>query len=56
MSDNYSDGALGLAVGYKYTSPGGFTVDIHGGAGRNLFSKESPRVVPRIGVNIGYQF
>ena len=56
VSDNYSDGALGLAVGYKYISPGGFTVDIHGGAGRNLFSKESPRVVPRIGVNIGYQF
>lgn len=56
VSDNYSDGALGLAIGYKYTSPGGFTVDIHGGAGRNLFSDESPRVVPRVGVNIGYQF
>jgi hypothetical protein len=56
VSDNYSDGALGLAIGYKYVSPGGFTVDIHGGLGRNLFSKESPRVVPRVGVNIGYQF
>lgn len=56
VSDNYSDGALGIAIGYKYVSPGGFTVDIHGGAGRNLFSKESPRVVPRVGVNIGYQF
>tara|TARA_R110001632_G_scaffold114733_4_gene226148 strand:- start:12124 stop:12621 length:498 start_codon:yes stop_codon:yes gene_type:complete len=56
VSDNYSDGALGIAAGYKYTSPGGFTVDIHGGLGRNMFSKESPRVVPRVGVNIGFQF
>ena len=52
----YSDGALGLAVGYKYISSGGFTVDIHGGLGRNLFTDDSPRVVPRIGVNIGFQF
>lgn len=53
---DYSDGALGLAVGYKYVSSGGFTVDIHGGLGRNLFTEDSPRVVPRIGVNIGFQF
>lgn len=53
---DYSDGALGLAVGYKYISPGGFTVDVHGGLGRNLFSKDSPTIVPRIGVNIGFQF
>ena len=53
---NYSDGALGLAMGYKYVSPGGFTVDIHGGLGRNLFSDDSPTLVPRVGVNIGFQF
>ena len=29
----YSDGALGLALGYKYISSGGFTVDIYGGLG-----------------------
>lgn len=52
----YSDGALGLAVGYKYVSSGGFTVDIHGGLGRNLFADDSPRIVPRLGVNIGFQF
>lgn len=52
----FSDGALGLAVGYKYVSSGGFTVDIHGGLGRNLFTDDSPRVVPRIGVNVGFQF
>ena len=56
VSDNYSDAALGIAGGYKYTSPGGFTVDIHGGLGRNMLSKESPKIVPRVGVNIGYQF
>ncbi len=57
VSDSYTDGALGLAVGYKYVSPGGFTVDIHGGLGRNLFSKEaSPTIVPRVGVNVGWQF
>lgn len=52
----YSDGALGIAVGYKYISSGGFTVDFHGGVGRNLFTENSPRVVPRLGVNIGFQF
>ena len=53
---DYSDGALGLSIGYKYISPGGFTVDIHGGLGRNMFSEDSPTIVPRIGVNIGFQF
>ncbi len=52
----YSDGALGLAVGYKYVSSGGFTVDLHGGLGRNLFADDSPRIVPRVGVNVGFQF
>lgn len=53
---DYSDGALGVAVGYKYISSGGFTVDIHGGLGRNLFTDNSPRIVPRLGVNLGFQF
>lgn len=52
----YSDGALGLAVGYKYISSSGFTVDVHGGLGRNLFADDSPRIVPRLGINIGFQF
>ena len=51
----YSDGALGLAIGYKYAYLGGFTVDIYGGMGRNLFSQDSPVIVPRVGVNIGFQ-
>lgn len=52
----YTDGALGIALGYKYASPRGFVVDIHGGLGRNLFSSNSPEIVPRIGVNVGYRF
>ena len=54
--EDYTDGALGVAVGLKYVSEGGFTVDVYGGAGRNLFSDNSPIVVPRAGVNIGWRF
>jgi hypothetical protein len=54
--EDYTDGALGVAIGLKYVSEGGFTVDVYGGAGRNLFSDNSPIVVPRAGVNIGWRF
>ena len=54
--EDYTDGALGVAVGLKYVSEGGFTVDVYGGAGRNLFSSNSPIVVPRVGVNVGWRF
>jgi len=56
INSKYSDAALGLAVGYKYISTGGFTVDLHGGLGRNLFSDDSRTIIPRVGVNIGWQF
>ena len=51
--ESYTDGALGVAVGSKYISKGGFVVDIYAGAGRNLFSDNSPAVVPRVGLNLG---
>jgi hypothetical protein len=54
--EDYTDGALGVAVGMKYVSEGGFTVDIYGGVGRNLFSDNSPIIVPRAGVNVGWRF
>lgn len=54
--EDYTDGALGVAVGAKYISEGGLTIDVYGGAGRNLFSENSPIVVPRLGVNIGWRF
>lgn len=52
----YTDGALGVSIGSKYISNGGFTVSVLGGLGRNLFSENSPVVVPRVGLNVGYQF
>jgi len=52
----YTDGALGIAVGTKYISDGGFTVDAYAGLGRNLFGSNSPIIVPRVGLNLGYRF
>ena len=54
--ESYSDGALGIAVGTKYVSEGGLVIDIYGGIGRNLFSSNSPILVPRLGVNVGWRF
>ena len=54
--EDYTDGALGVAIGTKYISEKGLTIDIYGGAGRNLFSDNSPVVVPRVGVNVGWRF
>jgi hypothetical protein len=52
----YTDAALGIAVGTKYTSKGGLIIDIYGGIGRNLFLSDSPVLVPRGGLNIGWKF
>lgn len=52
----YTDAALGIAVGTKYISKGGFTIDIYGGLGRNLFGDDSPVLVPRVGLNLGWRF
>lgn len=54
--EDYTDGALGVAVGSKYISSGGLIVDLYGGLGRNMFSSDSPSIVPRVGVNVGYRF
>ncbi|CAL2058605.1 DUF3575 domain-containing protein [Tenacibaculum sp. 190524A05c] len=52
----YTDGALGVSVGTKYVSNGGLMVSVLGGIGRNMFSDNSPAIVPRVGLNIGYRF
>ena len=52
----YTDGALGIAIGSKYVSSGGFVVDVYGGLGRNMFSSNSRSIVPRVGINLGYRF
>lgn len=58
-SDNYNikytDAALGVAAGIKYASDSGLIVDIYAGVGRNLFGANSPVLVPRIGVNVGWR-
>lgn len=54
--ESYTDGALGIAVGTKYISDGGFTIDAYAGLGRNLFSSNSPIIVPRVGLNLGFRF
>jgi len=56
LKEDYTDGALGVAIGSKYASQRGFVVDVYGGLGRNLFGNDSPDIVPRIGVNVGYRF
>ena len=50
--EKFSDGALGVVIGSKYISNGGLVIDIYGGLGRNLFSSDSPIIVPRVGVNV----
>jgi hypothetical protein len=52
----YTDAALGIAVGLKYISNGGLVIDLYGGLGRNLFGTDSPVIVPRLGLNVGWQF
>ena len=52
----FTDGALGIAVGTKYVSNGGLVIDLYGGLGRNLFGTNSPIIVPRVGLNIGWRF
>ena len=52
----YTDGALGIAVGTKYIASSGLVIDLYGGVGRNLFGSNSPVLVPRVGLNIGWRF
>jgi hypothetical protein len=54
--NEYTDGALGVAVGSKYVSNGGLVVSVLGGIGRNMFTDNSPTIVPRVGLNVGYRF
>lgn len=51
----YTDAALGVSVGTKYILASGLTLEAYGGLGRNLFTSDSHKVVPRVGFNIGYR-
>ena len=54
--DRYSDFALGFGLGSKWVHKKGYVFEINAGIGRNLLSKESPEVVGRGGITIGYRF
>ena len=54
--EKYTDAALGVAVGTKYIATGGLVLDAYIGVGRNLFGSNSPLLVPRAGLNIGWRF
>lgn len=54
--DSYTDFALGVSIGGKWATRGGFVMEVFGGAGRNLFNETGPDVVGRGGVSLGYRF
>lgn len=54
--EKYTDLSIGLSGGVRYASDKGFVAEIYAGAGRNMFTKNAPTVVPRLGVSIGYGF
>lgn len=57
MNYDYSDVALGGAIGHKFYLKEKFSVDIFVGAGKNLFQDgKSPDFISRVGLNLGYRF
>jgi len=57
VNEKRTNFALGIAVGGKFVSKGGFTADIFGGLGRNLGNNEYDYdVVGRIGISLGFRF
>lgn len=57
VDKDYSDFAIGAAVGHKFYIKEKLGIDIFVGMGKNLFSSgESPDIVSRVGINVGYRF
>ncbi|MEM0576265.1 DUF3575 domain-containing protein [Flavobacterium polysaccharolyticum] len=54
--DRYTDLALGFGIGSKWIHKRGFVFEINAGIGRNLFSDNSPEVIGRGGITLGYRF
>jgi hypothetical protein len=52
----YTDFALGFGLGAKWIHRKGFIFEINAGIGRNLLSDNSPEVVGRGGITLGYRF
>jgi len=56
-----TDFALGISVGGKFIIKSGFTAEIYGGVGRNLFNKDNNSylendLITRGGISLGYRF
>jgi hypothetical protein len=57
VEKDYSDFAIGGAVGHKFYILERLGIDTFVGMGKNLFSNgESPNIVSRVGINVGYRF
>ena len=55
--ESSTDFALGVSAGGKFVTPRGFVAEIYLGIGRNLFSSEdSPSIIGRGGISLGYRF
>ena len=55
--ESSTDFALGISAGAKFVTPRGFMAEIYTGIGRNLFSSEdSPSIIGRGGISLGYRF
>lgn len=54
--EKFTDFALGFGLGSKWIHRKGFIFEINAGIGRNLFSDNSPEVVGRGGITLGYRF
>ena len=52
----FTDFALGFGLGSKWIHRKGFVFEINAGIGRNLLSNNSPEVVGRGGITLGYRF
>lgn len=57
VENNYTDLAIGGALGYKLYIKEKFGVELFVGVGRNIINTDiSPKYVQRVGANFGYRF
>tara|TARA_R110000868_G_scaffold399722_1_gene673694 strand:- start:672 stop:1214 length:543 start_codon:yes stop_codon:yes gene_type:complete len=57
-ADFRTDFALGFSVGGKWITKKGFSIELFGGIGRNLFNNKDTdyEIIGRGGINLGYRF
>jgi hypothetical protein len=54
--ENFTDVALGLSVGGKFSTERGFLLEVYLGIGRDLLGNSPTEVVGRGGISLGYRF